>query len=126
MCFAKFKVKKEEKQARVTILKYDDEKLDSTVKIQGTQYDRKRKLTDAQLKEIKEKLSKNIPIEALAEEYDVSEWVIKYNTNPDFREHQLKIRTGKHTGVDTMTFENRVAYKRSLIKDKKIKVRGLI
>lgn len=126
MCFAKFKVRKEEKQARVTILKYDDEKLDSIVKIQGTQYDRKRKLTDAQLKEIKEKLTKNIPVEALAKEYNVSEWVIKYNTDPAFREHQLKIRNGEHTGVDTMTFENRVAYKRSLVKDKKIKVRGLI
>ena len=126
MCFAKFKVRKEEKQARAIVLKYDDEKLDSIVKIQGTQYDRKRKLTDSQVNEIKGKLSKNIPIEALAKEYNVSEWIIKYNTNPDFREHQLKIRTGDHTGVDTMTFENRVAYKRSLIKDKKIKVRGLI
>lgn len=126
MCFMKSKIRREERAARSTILKYDDLQLDQVVKIQGTQYDRKRKLSDAQVDAIKAKLDKNIPIEALAKEYNVSAWVIRYNTDPEFRAHQLQIRTGEHTGVDTMTFEDRVAYKRSLVEHKKIKVRGLI
>ena len=124
MCL--FKSMREEKKARETILKYDDLSLDQVVKIQGTQYDRKRKLTDDMLKQIKAKLEKGIPVEALSEEFAVSEWVIRYNTDSAFRAHQIALRSGKHTGIDTMTFEDRVAYKRSLIAKKKIQVKGLI
>lgn len=123
MCLSKFF---KEKKVRQEILKMDDITLDSKVTIQGTQFDRKRKLNDKQLDQIQDRLSKNIPIETIAKEFNVSEWVIKYNTDLKFREHQLQLRSGKHTGVDTMTFENRVNYKRNLIKDKKIKVVGLI
>ena len=127
MCLAMFKVRREEKRARKTILTYDNETLDSIVKIQGTQYDRKRKLTERQVAEIIDELNKGIPVEALAQKYSVSEWVIKYNTDPNFRAHQLKLREKKskaHTNV--MDFEDRVAYKRNLISSKKIEVRGLI
>ena len=126
MCLAMFKVRKEEKKARKVILTYNDEQIDALVKIQGTQYDRKRKLTDKQVSEIKQKLDKGISVEALAQQYNVSEWIIRYNTNPQFRAHQLAIRTGAHTGVDTITFEDRVNYKRYLVEKKKIKVRGLV
>ena len=123
MCLSKFF---KEKKARQEILKMDDITLDSKVIIQGTQFDRKRKLNDKQLDQIQDRLSKNIPIEAIAKEFNVSKWVIKYNTDPSFREHQLMIRMGKHTGEDNITFENRVNYKRSLIENKKIKVAGII
>ena len=123
MCLSKFF---KEKKVRQEILKMDDITLDSKVTIQGTQFDIKRKFNDKQLDQIQDRISKNIPIETIAKEFNVSEWVIKYNTDLKFREHQLQLRSGKHTGVDTMTFENRVNYKRNLIKDKKIKVVGLI
>ena len=127
MCLAMFKVKREEKRARKTILTYDNETLDSIVKIQGTQYDRKRKLTERQVAEIIDELSKGIPVEALAQKYGVSEWVIKYNTNLNFRAHQLKLREKKSKAhVNKLDFEDRVAYKRNLISSKKIEVKGLI
>ena len=127
MCFAKFKINREEKVARKEILAYDDDKLDSTVKIQGTQYDRKRKLSDKDLEKIKAKLKKNIPVEAIASEFNVSEWIIRYNTDEAFREHQLKLREKKSkTHINSMDFEDRVAYKRALVKSKKLSVRGLI
>lgn len=127
MCFAKFKARKEEKQARKTILTYTDETLDSIVKIQGTQYDRKRKLTEKQVAEIMDELRKGITVEVLAQKYNVSEWVIRYNTDQDFRAHQLKLREKKSKAhINVMDFEDRVAYKRNLISNKKIEVRGLI
>lgn len=127
MCLAMFKVRREEKKARKTILTYDNETLDSIVKIQGTQYDRKRKLTERQVAEIVDEMGKGIPVEALAQKYNVSEWIIKYNTDPSFRAHQLKLREKKSKAhINVMDFEDRVAYKRNLISNKKIEVRGLI
>lgn len=127
MCLAKFKIRKEEKKARKTILTYDNGTLDSIVKIQGTQYDRKRKLTERQVAEIVDELGEGIPVEALAQKYNVSEWIIRYNTDPAFRAHQLKLREKKSKAhINVMDFEDRVAYKRNLIKSKKIEVRGLI
>ena len=127
MCFAMFKVRKEEKKARKIVLSYEDDQIDSIVKIQGTQYDRKRKLTEKQVLEIKNQLNKGISVEALAKKYNVSEWIIRYNTDDAFRAHQLKIREKKSkTHINTMDFDDRVKYKRALIKAKKIQVRGLI
>ena len=127
MCLARFKVRKEEKKARKTILTYDNGTLDSIVKIQGTQYDRKRKLTERQVAEIVDELGNGIPVEALAQKYNVSDWIIKYNTDPAFRAHQLKLREKKSKAhINVMDFEDRVAYKRNLISNKKIEVRGLI
>ena len=127
MCFMKSKIRREERAARSTILKYDDLQLDQVVKIQGTQYDRKRKLTERQVAEIVDELGEGIPVEALAQKYNVSEWIIKYNTDPAFRAHQLKLREKKSKAhINAMDFEDRVAYKRNLISSKKIEVRGLI
>ena len=116
-----------EKKARKVVLNYDDETLDIKVKIQGTSFDRKRKLTDKQVKKLIKDISDGMSIEEVALKYRVSEWVVKYNSNPDFKKHQLDLRKGKSKAHDNyMDFEDRVNYKRLLIKEKKIKVAGMV
>ena len=116
-----------EKKARKIVLNYDDETLDSKIKIQGTSFDRKRKLDSKQMKKLQYDFTEGMSVKDLSIKYDVSEWVIKYNTDPEFKAHQLKLREGKSkTHKNIMDAENRVNYKKYLVKAKKIKVAGVI
>lgn len=118
---------REKKARKVVLTTYDDEMIDEKIKIQGTTYDRKRKLTDKQVKKLIKDISDGMSIEEAALKYRVSEWVVRYNSNPDFKKHQLDLRKGKSKAHDNyMDFEDRVNYKRLLIKEKKIKVADII
>lgn len=111
---------------RKELLNLDDFTLDRKVIIQGTQWDRKRKLSDKDLKKIVKLLKKGYDYEELAEMYRVTPHCIRYNTDEEYRRHSISIRSGKHTGIDTCTFVNRVNYKRHLIQKRKIKARTIV
>lgn len=126
MCFIFNKVAKQERKDRKIVLKFDDETLDQKVKIQGTEYDRKRKCTQKQILNMQNDIAHGMTVKEVATKYNVSEWIVRYNTDSAFRAHQIEIRSGKHTGVTTMDFQDRVAYKRELIKSKKLNVTGIV
>ena len=105
---------------RKAILNLDDVTLDQKVKIQGTQFDRKRKLKDKDWKKVQRLLKKGMDYKQIAEVFGVTAHCIRY------RLHSIAIRSGKHTGIDTCTFENRVEYKRHLIQKRKIKARTIV
>lgn len=111
---------------RKEVLNLDDFTLDKKVIIQGTQWDRKRKLSDKDLKKIVKLLKKGYDYEELGEMYRVTPHCIRYNTDEEYRRHAINIRSGKHTGIDTCTFVNRVNYKRYLIQKRKIKARTIV
>lgn len=111
---------------RKELLNLDDFTLDRKVIIQGTQWDRKRKLSDKDLKRIVKLLKKGYDYEELGEMYGVTPHCIRYNTDEEYRRHAISIRSGKHTGIDICTFENRVEYKRHLIQKRKIKARTIV
>ena len=118
---------KEKKARKIILTTYDDEMIDSKIKIQGTSFDRKRKLDSKQMKKLQYDFTEGMSVKDLSIKYDVSEWVIKYNTDPEFKAHQLKLREGKSkTHKNIMDAENRVNYKKYLVKAKKIKVAGVI
>ena len=118
---------KEKKARKIILATYDDETLDSKIKIQGTSFDRKRKLDSKQMKKLQHDFTEGMSVKDLSIKYDVSEWVIRYNTDPEFKAHQLKLRKGKSKAhVNIMDAENRVNYKKYLVKAKKIKVAGVI
>ena len=96
--------------------------IDQLVKIQGTQYDRKRKLTDKDIKRITKLLASDVAIEDVAAMYAVTVHTIKYNTDANYRQHSIKIRSGKHYGETIMDMLNRAAYKRTLALKKKIRI----
>ena len=118
---------KEKKARKIILATYDDEMIDEKIKIQGTSFDRKRKLDSKQMKKLQFDFAEGISVKDLSIKYGVSEWIVKYNTDPEFKAHQLKLREGKSkTHKNIMGFENRVAYKKSLVKEKKIKVAGIV
>lgn len=96
-----------------------DMEVDKKVRLIYTQFDRKRKLTDRQVETCKRNLQKGKrTVAELAKKYKVSEFVIKYNTDPEFRKAAINARSGKHYGITTADFDNRVAYKRKLMKNR--------
>lgn len=100
----------------------DDVLLDRSIKIQGTEFDRKRKLTDRQVTYAKKLLNRGYPVLHVAKIMGVAPLTIKYNTDPEFREAHLRNSSGKHTGIDTVTRSNRVNYKKQLLADGKVTV----
>ena len=111
---------------RKQVLNLSDIDLDKKIKIQGTQYDRKRKLTDKDCaKASKLYNNKGYTYETLGEMFGVHPTTIKYYLDPNFRALRIKHAGGKHTGVDVCTFENRVDYKRNLIHRRKIDVKSV-
>ena len=120
------KKEREQKKLRVQLLKLDDEILDQKIKIQGTEFDRKRKLTGKQILSMQNDVMNGMTAKEASLKYKVSEWIVRYNTDSNFRAHQLELRKGKSkTHEQEMDFADRVAYKRRLIQKKKINIVGV-
>ena len=98
----------------VEVLTLNDNALDKRVKIQGTPYDRKRKISESTIAKM-QKMAKKKSISAIAKELGISYIGVRYNIDPVFREHFNATRDGKHTGKDKITKNNRVSYKRQLV-----------
>ena len=125
MCL-KLKQYFQEKKARKVVLKMDDFTIDSKVKIQGTNYDRKRKYTKEFFNQLKSEYNNGATIKELATKYSMNQLTIKYNIDSQFRaQYNAKRKKGTHA-VGVLDFDNRVAYKKELVKTKKIKVSGIV
>ena len=103
------------KLSKTTILALTDDVLDHVIKIQGTPYDRKRKVTPEMVEGMREMLSAGYGVEVVAFEYGVSTTAVKYNTDGAFRQRHLAGCSGAHTGKDNVTINDRIAYKRHLV-----------
>ena len=104
---------------KIEILTLTDNQLDEVIKIQGTKYDRKRKFTDDVIAKMI-KMCKKKGYKEVAEKLGVSVRDVRYHTDPLFRSNYIKSLSGKHTGKDTITKTNRVAYKRQLVATGKV------
>ena len=99
---------------KLELLTLTDNKLDDTVKIQGTQYDRKRKFSDADIKKMQTMSKKKTP-EEIAKKLQMRLRDVMYHIDPEYRKNYISKLSGKHTGKDHITKTNRVAYKRNLV-----------
>ena len=97
------------------VLNMSDTKLDASVKIQGTIYDRKRKVTPEMSTKMSKMLNSGKSLTAVASHFGVDRSTVKYNTDATYRDWVKATKSGLHTGVDTCTKANRVAYKRALV-----------
>lgn len=104
---------------KIDLLTLTDDKLDNAVKIQGTCYDRKRKISDADIKKMKS-MSKRKTAEEIAKKLDMRLRDVMYHIDPEFRKNYISKLSGKHTGKDKITIKERVAYKRQLVAAGKI------
>ena len=104
---------------KIELLKLTDEKLDNLVKIQGTQYDRKRKVSDKLITKML-KMARRKDYKQIASKLGLTNRTVRYYTDPIFRSTYIKSLSGKHTGKDKITVTDRVAYKRSLVASGKV------
>lgn len=103
------------KKSRVEILTMTDPQLDKAVKIQGTPYDRKRRVSEVDLKAAKAMYSKGKTVEYIATKLCLNPLTVRYNVDKEWRAQYNANRSGAHTGKDHITKNNRVAYKRKLV-----------
>lgn len=103
------------------------------MKISGTKYDRRTRLTDRQKKDIRNRFKKeNISIRKLAKEFNVSHTTIRRVLNPEIsnseKAKELK-RNYARANYDTKTNTERKRktneYKKKLIEDDEIKNPGI-
>lgn len=105
---------------KVQILAMTDDLVDKKVKIQGTKYDRKRKISDATIRKMKSMIARNYTVSQVAAALGVAYQSVKYHTDPVWRATYNANRDGSHTGKDHISIRNRVAYKRTLIAEGKL------
>lgn len=100
---------------KLELLTMTDGALDKAVKIQGTKYDRKRKLSDATIAKAKKLFSKGTDISDIARQLGVNYSSIRYQIDADYREAYNMSRSGAHTGKDHISKLDRISYKRQLV-----------
>lgn len=103
------------------ILKLEDKELDKLIQIQGTQYDRKRKLSDKQIEKARILYAKyDASLWDLAVMFGVNVRTIRYNLQNSYRAHRLEYakahpQTTRKQYDHTAALSDRVAYKRKLV-----------
>ena len=105
---------------KIEALTLTDDKLDIAVKIQGTPYDRKRKISPDTIKKMTKLSKAGKSVAEIANKLGVSYVGVRYNIDPIWRATYNANRDGKHTGKDKITTNNRVAYKRTLVAEGKL------
>lgn len=102
------------------LMKLSDNQLDTKVKIQGTNFDRKRKVTRQMQYRMLQMLKAGKDMKTIAEHFNVTPHTVKYNTDPEFKKQWNKNRNGKHYGTTSnYSSADRGAYKRELLKLRK-------
>lgn len=95
---------------------------DHKIRIQGTKYDRRIKITPEIHDEIRRKYESGYTIAELAKCYNVSWTCIKYHVDDNYKARTNEIRPsyGWYGNKKHITVEDRVKYKKDLIKDDKV------
>lgn len=99
----------------IETLKMNDNELDKKVRIQGTKYDRKVRYTDSDFKQARKLLREGKTWSEISSKVGIKTRDLRYHLEPEYRKSYLASLSGKHTGKDHITKQNRINYKRSLV-----------
>lgn len=100
---------------KINVLKMVDDKLDKAVKIQGTDFDRKRKVTSEMRDQMKRMKKRGKTFREIAERFNVDHRTVRYSIDEQYRTYCKAYASGVHTGKTHLNKTNRVAYKRELV-----------
>lgn len=100
---------------KINMLKMVDNELDKAVKIQGTDFDRKRKVTSKMRESMKRMQKEGKTFREIAERFGVDHRTVRYNLDPNYCTYCKVTTSGAHTGKTHISKNNRVAYKRDLV-----------
>lgn len=101
------------------ILKNIDPAIDKIVKIQGTNYDRRRKITYETIEKMHKMYNKGYSYKQIAEFFNTSVRNVRYNLDNEYRKEYNKKYPGSPTPFSRRRMHERVAYKRNLVYNKK-------
>lgn len=91
-------------------------KIDQMVKIAGTDYDRRRKLTNNQLSCIKKDYNNGVSICELAVKYGVAANTIHYHVDEEYKKfHNQRRKYSTRTITSKSTIASRIAFKKRLL-----------
>lgn len=111
---------------RKELLALDDLSLDKIIRIQGTQYDRRRKLNDKQINKASKMLNdKNMSYEEVATRFGVDTRTIRYYFDEAYRKKRISQATAiqHRTNEERLTaLIERAAYKRKLVARNRVSV----
>ena len=96
------------------VLRMSDSAVDSTVKIQGTKFDRKWTISQDLVKKMQWLAACGLTPTQIAERCCVSWGVAKYHTDPEYRYWHNRTKNSKHYGKSSDVSE-RASYKRKLV-----------
>ena len=107
------------------ILKLDDSSINKLITINGTNFDRRRKVNPKNIKKMIRRYECGKTFTEIAKEFNMSAFTVRYNIDPIFRDTYNVNRQGKsqknyHKDIKTELHE-RAIYKRQLVKEGKIK-----
>ena len=90
--------------------------IDTLIRIAGTDYDRKRKLTNKDIEDIRCSYNKGRTIGELAREYGVAYNTIHYHVDDEYKEfHNQRRLTSTRSKYNRDAAKSRIAYKKSLL-----------
>lgn len=94
--------------------------IDNAVKIQGTNYDRKRKVTKSMKHRMEQMHNSGKSYNYIAEYFNVSPFTVKYNLDEEFKKAHNKKRNeyARNWVADENTLYERAEYKRELMKNR--------
>lgn len=101
------------------ILKLSDSAIDKAVRIQGTNYDRRRKVTKQMQFRMMQMLNAGKSVNTIAEHFSVTPHTVKYNTDESYNSWYKKNRTNNRYYTVHSSGAERGAYKRNLLKSRK-------
>lgn len=100
------------------ILALSDSEINKLVKIKGTQYDRRRKISDKELILINDLYDKGKSYREIAEQVGYSPRLVRYHLDNEFRHRLIGHMTGepvRNKKTISESFHDRAAYKRDLV-----------
>lgn len=105
---------------RKNLLNMSDSALDKAVKIEGTNKDRRRKITKWDFKRvILPKVAKGVSYSTIAKELNVTSDTIKYNVDKEYKQKKnAERKLYKASSKKPNALAERAAYKRELVKKK--------
>ena len=107
------------------LMKCSDSKFNSIVKIAGTNYDRRRKVTKSMRNRMNQMYDAGKSIYSIADHFNVSPDTVKrtvdefFNESEKIRKRDLNRRMGYRTAYDPTKTKELADYKRNLIKENK-------
>ena len=108
------------------VINNSDSKLDSMVKIQGTNYDRRRKVTKSMKHRMEQMYNSGKSYYTIGDYFNVSPKTVRYNLDENFRQNDIDARSKRaknsakkvDASVKAKSTADRIAYKKELMQNK--------